>query len=241
MYAGHTWTGRLSEAQVVECDADQGGCNGGYTPYAWDYIHRAGGLVTNAQYPYPDFLSIPTVTPPCQRSLLSNQVLTTSGATDYLPIPTTVEETRVTETAIMDALVSGKPVFIGISGGSACFQGYRATASDPMPVITCDCGTALDHAVLIIGWTETNWILRNQWGTSWGIDGYALLPRLGTTDMVLPPGGQCGMCVFCSLGRSSRHTHTQLSGQRGHLGRRVRGDGVHAVDGARRVAVELAR
>jgi len=239
MYAGNPWTGRMSQAQVVECDADQGGCNGGYAPYAWDYIQRAGGLVTNAQYPYPSFLSIPSVTPPCQPALLANPVLDTSGVTDYLPIPTTLNETRATETAIMDALVGGKPVVIGVSGGSACFQGYRATATTPTPVLTCDCGTALDHTVLIIGWTETNWILRNQWGTSWGIGGYALLPRLGTTDMVLPPGGQCGMCVGVSVQRYT-HARAQLSRQRGHAGRRVRAR-ARRVALARRVAFALAR
>merc|ERR1739845_82926 len=52
---------------------------------------------------------------------------------------------------------------------------------------TCDCDSIsrdsndISHAVLITGWGrqdgEDYWLVKNSWGTSWGMDGYMLLKR----------------------------------------------------------------
>lgn len=33
-----------------------------------------------------------------------------------------------------------------------------------------------NHAVLLVGYTETHWIIKNSWGTSWGNGGYGYIP-----------------------------------------------------------------
>ena len=33
----------------------------------------------------------------------------------------------------------------------------------------------INHAILLIGWTNTGWIAKNQWGTTWGNGGYIQL------------------------------------------------------------------
>lgn len=33
----------------------------------------------------------------------------------------------------------------------------------------------MNHAILLIGWTSSGWIAKNQWGTSWGNGGYIIL------------------------------------------------------------------
>ena len=35
----------------------------------------------------------------------------------------------------------------------------------------------VDHAVLLVGYTESYWIVKNQWGTSWGLSGYIHVTR----------------------------------------------------------------
>lgn len=33
------------------------------------------------------------------------------------------------------------------------------------------------HALAVVGWTKEAWIVRNSWGTAWGVGGYGLLRR----------------------------------------------------------------
>jgi C1A family cysteine protease len=39
------------------------------------------------------------------------------------------------------------------------------------------CGTDVDHAVLVVGYTPEYWIVKNSWGTSWGQSGYIYIER----------------------------------------------------------------
>jgi hypothetical protein len=44
-------------------------------------------------------------------------------------------------------------------------------------LLQCPKGAAINHAVLLIGYTPNYWIIKNQWGTSWGINGFANITR----------------------------------------------------------------
>ena len=39
------------------------------------------------------------------------------------------------------------------------------------------CTPEIDHAVTIVGYTEKFWIIKNSWGTDWGMDGYIHLEK----------------------------------------------------------------
>lgn len=34
----------------------------------------------------------------------------------------------------------------------------------------------VDHTVLLVGYTETHWIIKNSWNTKWGDEGFAYIP-----------------------------------------------------------------
>lgn len=39
-------------------------------------------------------------------------------------------------------------------------------------ILSCGYHSKIDHAVELVGYTSTYWIIKNSWGTSWGQHGY---------------------------------------------------------------------
>ncbi|XP_046912845.2 uncharacterized protein LOC124493786 isoform X2 [Dermatophagoides farinae] len=39
------------------------------------------------------------------------------------------------------------------------------------------CGQVPNHAIVIVGWTQKYWIIKNSWGEKWGVNGFLHLPR----------------------------------------------------------------
>ena len=69
-----------------------------------------------------------------------------------------------------NALKKG-PVSVGVAASSKAFQTYSHG------ILEKGCGTELDHGILAVGWgKESNgreyFLVKNQWGTGWGIDGF---------------------------------------------------------------------
>jgi len=74
---------------------------------------------------------------------------------------------------IKAALAEGYPVIFG----TALFTSFRAVGKDgivpvPKPGEACIGG----HAMLIVGYTDKYFIVRNSWGTNWGDKGYCYFP-----------------------------------------------------------------
>jgi len=57
------------------------------------------------------------------------------------------------------------------------------------------CGTQLDHAILAVGYATSNgqdyWIVKNSWGTSWGLAGYVYIGKSSSTNTY----GVCGIAM----------------------------------------------
>jgi KDEL-tailed cysteine endopeptidase len=90
------------------------------------------------------------------------------------------------EEALQQA-ISQQPVSVAVDAGGFGWQFYWNGVMDS------SCGTQLDHGVLAVGYNRSAskpyYIVKNSWGTSWGMDGYIEL-ALGCDE--------CGIALSAS-------------------------------------------
>jgi len=142
----------LSMQQVVSCDTSDDGCNGGDPPTAYEYVISAGGLVPYSDYPYT------AETGSCQ--------VNTGEIVAHIGSYTTISS----ESDAQTYLVQNGPLSVCVDAESwQYYTGGIITTSS-------DCGTSLDHCVMITGYGTSEstpfWYVRNSWGTDWGQSGY---------------------------------------------------------------------
>ncbi len=70
-------------------------------------------------------------------------------------------------TTAMKAAVFKQPVAAALAASSDIMATYSSGI-----ITSIECGTAVDHAVVIVGYGTTFWIVRNEWGKGWGESGY---------------------------------------------------------------------
>jgi len=168
--AGKTLTS-LSMQQIVDCDTNGDGCNGGDPTTAYQYVISAGGLETYASYPYTGQQGN------CQfqSSLISQSI------SSWQYVTQSQDESQMQEFTYS----KGPPSVLVDASTWDSYQGGVYTSQD--------CGTQLDHAVQIVGWDvvqgQNAWIVRNSWGTSWGNAGY-LYVAMGENA--------CGIALECT-------------------------------------------
>jgi cathepsin L len=154
-------TGQLtsfSEQNLVDCAYDYGceGCDGGWPEAAMRYVADNKGLDTEGSYPYSGSDG--------SCAYQKNQ----SGGT----VTGTVNVTSGDMGALYGAIATVGPISVAIDAESD-FQFY---ASGVFSSTTCS-SQFLDHAVLAIGYgvspsKQKYIIVKNSWGTDWGMDGY---------------------------------------------------------------------
>ncbi|KAG2687847.1 hypothetical protein I3760_09G069500 [Carya illinoinensis] len=151
----------LSEQELVDCDTTNEGCDGGYMDYAFEWVISNGGIDTEADYPYTG------VDGTCNTTKEETKVVTIDG----------YEDVSESDSALLCATVQ-QPISVGIDGSAMDFQLYTSGIYDG------DCSSDpddIDHAVLVVGYGsedgEDYWIVKNSWGTDWGMEGYIYIRR----------------------------------------------------------------
>lgn len=78
--------------------------------------------------------------------------------------------------ARMKYAVSIQPVSMVIRSQCDILSSYKSGVITDDGDCQCEETSCIDHAVLLVGYDDTNdppfWSLKNSWGTSWGEDGY---------------------------------------------------------------------
>ncbi|XP_075674359.1 low-temperature-induced cysteine proteinase [Castanea sativa] len=166
----------LSEQELVDCDRSyNSGCEGGLMDYAYQFVIDNHGIDTEDDYPYQGRARS------CKKDKLKRRVVTIDGYTD---VPSTNEK-------LLLQAVATQPVSVGICGSEREFQMYSKG------IFTGPCSTSLDHAVLIVGYGSENgvdyWIVKNSWGTRWGMNGYIHMLRNSENSQ-----GLCGINMLAS-------------------------------------------
>jgi len=143
----------LSPEQIVQCDTVDDGCDGGNTATAFEYVQKAGGLQSDADYPYTSYYD---VTGTC-----------VSNSSEYVVTVSSYYSIEGEENMATHVLTTG-PLSICLSA--------ETWATYTSGILTT-CPTEVDHCVQAVGVNldDNYWIVRNSWGTDWGLDGYIWL------------------------------------------------------------------
>lgn len=158
----------LSEQELVDCASSYGnnGCNGGLMNLAYDYI-RDNSLTTETNYPYEGYDN------ECRSSGTENRV--TVSSYEFIS-PADVN-------GLMKAL-DQQPVSVAIEVQQDFMQYKEGVYENE------DCGDALNHGVLAVGYDNESvdgyFIVKNSWDVYWGDEGYV--------KMAIGNNGGSGTC-----------------------------------------------
>jgi len=145
----------FSPQQLIDCSSSYGnnGCNGGLLESAFKYT-RDNGIAADSSYPYQQRQTS------CRYSKQS-KVFQNRGY-----------KTITQGASNLQSAVANGPVAVAIDASSQSFQLYKSG-------LFTACGTNLDHAITAVGYStggQAYWIVKNQWGTTWGEKGYVKIP-----------------------------------------------------------------
>jgi len=161
----------LSVQQVVSCDREDDGCDGGDILPAFKYLKEEGGIDTESHY--PDKSRENGKNGHCENFEHAVKV------TDYklaIPMCDGGSCTHQNEDDLKVALHKHGPISVCVNandGWDDYTHGvYKEKCSGKF--------SAGDHVVQLVGYDTTAptpyWKIRNSWGSDWGLNGHILLP-----------------------------------------------------------------
>ena len=145
----------LSEQQLVDCSGSYGNHGcNGGWPSSAIKYIAAHGIASESEYPYA------AKNQPCKKQGGSTKV---GGQKSF------------SGCSGLTSGISAHPISVTVDAGK--WSSYHSGVFN-------NCGTSINHAVLLVGKVGGNWKIKNSWGTSWGEGGY----------IRLHDGDTCGVC-----------------------------------------------
>ena len=150
----------LSEQQLVDCDRNDGGCNGGWMDKAFEWVQQNGGIESDKDYAYHG-------RDESCRFDASKVALQITGFKDI----------SQNEDEIARVLMENGPISVALNANPLQFYSkgiISKTARECSP-------RGLNHGVALVGFGEEAgkkfWVVRNSWGQRWGEQGYFRMER----------------------------------------------------------------
>jgi len=142
----------LAEQHMVSCADDAYGCSGGFMTSAQFAVVK--GITDEASFPYT-----------ARDSRCRSRLEVKAKAAGYTLLGTPRKKPTIEE--IKTALVTKSPLFITVMAGG---RGWTGSTGE---VTSCRRRGGTNHMIILVGYDETGWIIRNSWGANWGDKGYA--------------------------------------------------------------------
>jgi C1A family cysteine protease len=165
---------KLSEQNIVDCADGCYGCYGGDEQPAIEYVISKQGGYFNLASDYPYIAN--------DQDCQFDSTKGVAPAKSWFRPTTTADEL-----ALKDAIYNSGPASIAVDAASFWFQNYISGVYDQE-----DCSDfQLSHSMGLVGYGNEDgadyWLVKNQWGTEWGDNGYIKMSR--------NKGNQCGIAT----------------------------------------------
>lgn len=151
----------LSPQDLVSCDYNNYGCNGGYIGLTWNYLQNPGAVAESCF----SYASQSGNAPGCPNNACPN-----GGAWKKYKCASGTIVNPTTVSAIQTELYNNGPM----EGAFTVYQDFFSYSSGVYYHVSG--GVAGGHAIKIIGWGVENglnyWLCANSWNTSWGMQGF---------------------------------------------------------------------
>jgi C1A family cysteine protease len=163
----------LSPQQLIDCVKTCDGCDGCDNLFDALVYTETAGIENLNDYPITD------ETGACKYNS-ADVVTKNQGYQNVQPKSVTALETAIYQ----------QPTIVGIEASQSVFQLYKSG------IIGGNCGTQVDHAVTAVGYGVNGtaaFLIKNSWGTTWGMQGYVYISNDGSLNGGL---GACGILTM---------------------------------------------